>query len=79
MEALRQENFGVTVLDAQGNMGRVAVFYSVLNRSDVPRYVDIIQRYNPKAFYSIEDVRFVKSGIFPERKRMIARPMRKGK
>ena len=79
VDVLRKEDFGVTVLDAQGNMGRVAVFYSVLKRSDLPRYVDIIHTYNPKAFYSIEDVRFVKSGIFPQRARLLSRPLRKGK
>jgi uncharacterized protein YebE (UPF0316 family) len=79
VDALRKENFGVTVIDAQGNMGRVAVFYSVLKRADVPRYVDIIHHYNPKAFYSVEDVRFVKSGIFPDRGRLLSRPLRKGK
>jgi uncharacterized protein YebE (UPF0316 family) len=79
VDALREEDFGVTVLSAQGNMGKVAVFYSVLKRADIPRYVDIIQHYNPKAFYSIEDVRFVKSGIFPQRGRLLARPLRKGK
>lgn len=27
--------------------------------------VEIIKRFNPKAFYSIEDVKFVSEGIFP--------------
>lgn len=79
VKALREENYGVTFVDAQGNNGKVALFYSVIKRVDIPHYTGIIQEYNPKAFYSIEDVRFVSEGVFPSRRRVAARPLRKGK
>lgn len=79
LDELRIEGYGVTALDAYGNSGKVAIFYSIIKRSDIPHFTELINTYNPKAFYSIEDVRFVSQGVFPSRKRVIARPLRKGK
>jgi len=79
VNALRIKGYGVTVLDARGNSGPVAVFYSVIHRADIPCYVETINTYNSKAFYSIEDVRLVNSGVFPVHRRVVARPLRKGK
>lgn len=62
---LRQENYGVTNIDAQGASGNVNILLLVLRRVDVEKIVQVIQRFNPKAFYTIEDVRHVSSGIFP--------------
>ena len=49
-----------------GNL--VDLIYSVVKRSDLDEVVSLIERFNPKAFYSIEDVRFVAEGIFPLRR-----------
>lgn len=76
---LRGEGYSVTFIDAHGNKGEVAVFYSIINRSDIPKFSKIIMMYNPKAFYTIEDVRFVRNGVFPTNRRSLARPLRKGK
>ncbi|MDX9801525.1 MAG: DUF2179 domain-containing protein [Spirochaetia bacterium] len=65
VKKLRLEGYGVTVLEAEGNSGKVAVFYSIINRSCLPGYINIINTYNSKAFYTIEDVRFVNEGYFP--------------
>jgi uncharacterized protein YebE (UPF0316 family) len=66
--ALRTMDFGVTSVVAEGNSGPVNIVYSVIKRSDVTRYVEIVKAYNPNAFYSIEDIRFVSEGIFPARR-----------
>ncbi len=76
---LRAEGYGVTVMDADGNFGKVAVFYSVIKRSCLSHFVEIIQQYNPKAFYTVEDVRFVNEGHYPQGNRIWRRPLRKGK
>lgn len=79
VSALRSEGYGVTSLDAMGNGGKVAILYSIIKRADIPHFTELIQTYNPNAFYSIEDVRFVTQGSFPVRQRVLARPLRKGK
>lgn len=81
---LRAAQYGVTSIPAQGESGRVDVVYTVIRRSRLDDVIDIIKRFNPKAFYSIENVRYVSEGIFPPRLRprgyiSIFGQMRKGK
>ncbi len=56
---LHDNDFGVTVIPAEGSMGPVHLIFSVIKRSNVNQVVEIIKKFNPKAFYSIEDVRYV--------------------
>lgn len=65
---LASENCGVTRLDAQGSRGNVKMIISLVNRTDVPRITDFIRMVNPRAFFSIEDVRYVNEGIFRHKK-----------
>src|SRR5512136_1285320 len=65
---LASENCGVTRLDAQGSRGNVKMIISLVNRTDVPRITDFIRTVNPRAFFSIEDVRYVNEGIFSHKK-----------
>jgi hypothetical protein len=37
----------------------------VIKRGDLEDVVATVKKFNPKAFYSVEDVRFVKEGVFP--------------
>jgi uncharacterized protein YebE (UPF0316 family) len=52
--------YGVTSLDAWGETGPVKVIFTVLKRKNLPAVIDVIKRFNPNAFYTIEDVRFAK-------------------
>lgn len=57
--ALRKNGFTVTATAAEGSQGEVGILYSIINRKSLPKYVELIKEFNPKAFYTIEDVRFV--------------------
>ena len=57
--------YGITHQNAKGGTENVSIIYSIIKRTEVPRMVERIKNYNPNAFYSIEDVRFVNQGIFP--------------
>jgi uncharacterized protein YebE (UPF0316 family) len=65
IEYLKSEGYGVTSVDAQGSRGAVNLIYTIVKRSDLGRVIGIIDRFNPRAFYTIEDVRFVREGVFP--------------
>ncbi len=65
IRGLRSAGYGATSITAQGGSGAVFVIYSVIKRSNLDDVVAIIKKFNPKAFYSIEDVRFVSEGVFP--------------
>lgn len=62
---LKEKNYGVTTVDAQGALGMVKILFSIIPRKTLPDVLALVQRCNPKAFYSIEDVRAVSEGIFP--------------
>lgn len=61
---LRLQNFGVTVVDAEGSMGKVKMIFSIIKRENVTDFVKLLNQFNPHAFYSIEDVRTVNEGVF---------------
>jgi len=65
IESLRASGYGVTAVPAQGTTGKVHIVYSVIKRSALKDVVAIIKKFNPKAFYSIEDVKFASEAIFP--------------
>jgi len=62
---LRQAGHGVTNIPAEGSRGRVNVIFTVVKRRHLDDVEEKIRRYNPRAFYSIEDVRYVSEGVFP--------------
>lgn len=65
VEHLRSEHVGVTIVNAQGPKGLVHIVYSIIDRHDIRKIVECIHKFNPHAFYVIEDVRYVAEGIFP--------------
>jgi uncharacterized protein YebE (UPF0316 family) len=65
---LRFQGYGVTIADAQGSTGNVHVIFMIIKRHDLENVVEVIHRFNPKAFYTVEDVRVVSEGIFPMKK-----------
>ena len=82
IEYLKTAEYGVTIVDAQGAAGKVQVVFTIVPRREVHSVVNLIKQFNPKAFYTIEEVGFVEKGIFPERKTWLNnlfRPFRKGK
>lgn len=62
---LQAESYGVTSVEASGARGPVHLVYTIIKRTDLPRVLAIVDRYNPRAFYTIEDVRFAREGVFP--------------
>jgi uncharacterized protein YebE (UPF0316 family) len=65
---MKEKNFGITMVDAEGSMGKVKMIFSIVKRSDAKNVIAIINELSPHAFYSIEDVKTVNEGIFPKRK-----------
>ncbi|MCF8370129.1 MAG: DUF2179 domain-containing protein [Bacteroidales bacterium] len=61
---MNENGFGHTRLLAEGSTGPVNVIISIIDRKDLKNLVDIINRFNPNAFYSVEDVKAVKEGVF---------------
>jgi uncharacterized protein YebE (UPF0316 family) len=71
INGLRGKNYSVTTVHGEGRDGEVGVLYVIIRRSALREVVGVIQQYNPNAFYTIEDMRYVSSHalLSPGRKR----------
>ncbi|MDD3890845.1 MAG: DUF2179 domain-containing protein [Bacteroidales bacterium] len=65
VKKLNENGYGATKVEAEGSKGKVHLIYSIVKRSNLPHVTSVIEQFNPKTFFSIEDVRKVSSGIFP--------------
>jgi uncharacterized protein YebE (UPF0316 family) len=86
VEYLKSEDYGVTCLQGRGSGGPVQVVFTIVQRGQVKGVIELIDRFNPDAFYSIEEVGSVEKGVFPRRQMgsfyslsKLFRPFRKGK
>lgn len=68
IEELRKQNHGTTVLDGQGAFGAVKIILTVIERKNLDAVVQLIIKHNPSAFYSIEDIKETKLGVFSQNK-----------
>jgi uncharacterized protein YebE (UPF0316 family) len=68
VERLRYTGYGVTSFDGQVSTGPVKLVYMTVERKDIDDILEIIKKFNPKAFFSIEGIRLANEGIFPLRK-----------
>ena len=66
--SLHEAGFGVTVVEGDGATGKVKILYTVISRKTFDRVEKILKEFDPLVFYVIEDVRTVRSGIFPTSK-----------
>ena len=57
--SLRASGYGVTTVNAKGMEGDVEILYVVVNRKNLKNAIEIIQKQNPAAFFTIENVHFV--------------------
>lgn len=65
VHVLWEKGYGVTSVDAQGETGPVKVIFSVVKRKKLSQFLSLIKKYNPNAFYTIEDMRFVNATYLP--------------
>ena len=61
---LRKDNHGITVVNGEGVSGAVKIIFMIVKRKNVRTVVDIVRQHNPMSFYSIEDIKSVKKGVF---------------
>ena len=86
IEALRKKHIRITLVDAKGTNGPVKILFSIVKRQNVQKVIRTVKKYNPNAFYSIEDIRSVEEAVFPmkrprgyEKYRNMILSQRKGK
>lgn len=65
IQNLTDAGYGLTHHEAQGSSETVNIIYTIILRTEVQKVKDIVNLTNPKAFYSVEDVKSVSKGVFP--------------
>lgn len=58
--ALREKGFIVTSARGEGRDGEVGILFLVLKRKSIEEVLGLINKHNPNAFYTIEDMRYVR-------------------
>jgi uncharacterized protein YebE (UPF0316 family) len=58
--SLVEKNYSYTILDGEGKKGAVKLIFIVVKRKNVKNVTEIIHRFSPNAFYSIEDIKRAK-------------------
>jgi uncharacterized protein YebE (UPF0316 family) len=66
IESLKLEGYGVTTLDAHGATGPVQVVLTIIKRKELDNVIAIVKQFDPRAFYSINDLQSAAEGIFPD-------------
>jgi len=69
IKELRAQGYGLTILTAEGIKGNVKLLVLIIQRKNLSKIMEIIRNFNPNAFVSIEQVKSVKGGAFPTRKK----------
>jgi len=83
---LNSSGFGATVVEAHGARDKVHLIYTIVKRNEIENALGLINKFNPKIFYTIEEIKTVNEGIFTPKKHNvnfpfsnILRQWRKGK
>lgn len=82
---LNTGGFGATVVEGHGARNSVNLIYTIVPRNKLDDVISVINNFNSKAFYTVEDIKSVNEGIFSSRKSdlfsfgSILREWRKGK
>jgi uncharacterized protein YebE (UPF0316 family) len=78
IEKFKNENYKITVTNGKGKEGEVKIIFTIINKKKLKEVVKIIKKFNPRAFYTIEDVRYVNEP-FEIRQKKLFGTYRKGK
>ena len=67
IDALRAAGYGVTAVDARGATGPVQIVLTVIRRRDLGRVVSLAKGFDPKVFYSVDELKEAAEGVAPRR------------
>ena len=58
LDEIKQANYNVIGIEAEGNVSKVKLIFTIIDRQDVPQVIQMVCKFNPQAFYTIEDIRY---------------------
>lgn len=75
VKLLNSNGFGATTIEAHGAVDKVHLVYSIVHRNELEKVIEVINNFNPKAFFTIEDVKAANEGIFTPRRSKANHPL----
>ncbi|HEX6060266.1 MAG TPA: DUF2179 domain-containing protein [Gemmatimonadaceae bacterium] len=66
-ESLRERGYGVTEIAGFGREGGVEIVNCVVHRSHIDEVMEIVDRYDPRAFVTSEEPAILRGGFFAQR------------
>lgn len=67
IDKLTAADFGVTCVEGDGIAGPVNVIFTIVKRHQMKEVDKLLRQFDPALFYTVEDVRSSKRGVFRER------------
>jgi len=67
IKLLKRLKFRITIVDAMGMENDVKMIFATIRRNDLKLFLRILNKNNPTAFFTVEDVRMVKEGYFKKK------------
>tara|TARA_Y100000031_G_C8059117_1_gene309772 strand:+ start:65 stop:646 length:582 start_codon:yes stop_codon:yes gene_type:complete len=64
-----RSGYKYTILDAMSDEGPVHVIYITVKRKNLREMIPNVKRYNPKAFYTVEDLKCVSGNVLSQRRK----------
>jgi len=68
VQTLNGNGYGATVVEAHGAREKVHLIYTIVQRNELDSVLKVITTFNPKAFFTIEDIKAANEGIFTPKK-----------
>jgi uncharacterized protein YebE (UPF0316 family) len=68
VKSLNGNGYGATSVEAHGAREKIYLIYTIVERHEIAKVIELIFQFNPKAFYTIEDIKVAKEGIFLHKK-----------
>jgi uncharacterized protein YebE (UPF0316 family) len=69
VDRLRAADYGVTRIDAQGATGPVQILLTVVKRKELDAVLALAKRFDPRMFYSVDDLQSAAEGVAPAARR----------
>jgi uncharacterized protein YebE (UPF0316 family) len=69
IETLHKHNYGYTIINAEGSTGELKIIFCIINRKYLSHLIGQINTIDSNTFYTIEEVKSVKKGIFKSSER----------
>jgi uncharacterized protein YebE (UPF0316 family) len=69
IEVLHKHNYGYTIINAEGSTGELKIIFSIINRKYLSHLIGQINAIDNQTFYTVEEVKSVKRGIFKKSER----------